>query len=637
MKLLNQDLSTIEGSLLPKYCKIVFQPSGRRGTFPCEINLLTAALELGEPIESLCGGKGSCGKCMVFINKGIENISELTDIEKQILTEQEISQHYRLACMTKAIEDVEVTVPEESRRKEQVILTKGRKTDFTIKPTVKKYFLTIPLPSLEDLLADQERLAKTLAQTHGLKDLTIDYPVVKRLPKLLRENKGKIAVTVWNDKEIIDIESDNASKSYGLAIDIGTTTVVVYLLELDTGKLIGIESMTNPQVAFGEDVISRISYVINNLDGLQRLGDIILTGINSLIEQLTKKHKIDYNQIAEVTIVGNSVMHHLFLKITPEFIGRSPFVPVISNSMTLKARDIGIAINPSGYVHMLPIEAGFVGADNVGVLIATEIFKSPKVSLVIDIGTNGEIVLGNNEKLFSVSTAAGPALEGAHIKFGMRAAAGAIERVKIDETFEPKYKTIGDEKPRGICGSGIIDIIAELFRVGIIEKNGRFADIDTPRLLRTNKVNEYVLEWASEAAINSDIVITQKDVREVQLAKGAMYAGAIILMNKFGCTKLDRIMLAGAFGNYIDKKSAMLIGLYPDCDLENVVSVGNAAGEGAIMALLSKEKRKEATRIARSVEYIELTLEEDFEPEFINAMYFPHMNDDFPHLKKISE
>ncbi|WP_287588993.1 2Fe-2S iron-sulfur cluster-binding protein, partial [Candidatus Borrarchaeum sp.] len=244
---------------MPKYCKIVLQPSGRRGTFPCETNLLTAALELGEPIESLCGGKGSCGKCMVFINKGIENISDLTDIEKQILTEQEISQHYRLACMTKAIGDVEVTVPEESRRREQVILTEGRKTDFTIDPTVKKYFLTIPLPSLEDLLADQERLAKILAQTHGLENLTIDFPLVKRLPKLLRENKGKIAVTVWNDQEIIDIEPENASKSYGLAIDIGTTTVVVYLLELDTGNLIGIESMTNPQVTFGEDIISRIS------------------------------------------------------------------------------------------------------------------------------------------------------------------------------------------------------------------------------------------------------------------------------------------------------------------------------------------------------------------------------------------
>jgi len=620
---------------LPKYCKIIFQPSGRRGTFPYKTNLLTAALELGEPIESLCGGKGSCGKCMVFIDTGIVNVSELTEIEKQILTEHEISQHFRLACMTKAIGDIEVTVPEESRRKEQVILTQGRKIDFDIKPTVKQYSLVIPLPSLEDLLADKERLVKMLEQTYGLKNLVIDFLALKRLPTLIRENKGEIAVTVWDEQEIINLEPDKAHKSYGLAIDIGTTTVVVYLLELDTGKLIGIESMTNPQVAFGEDVISRISYVINNLDGLQRLGDIILTGINSLIEQLTKKHKIDYNQIAEVTIVGNSVMHHLFLKITPEFIGRSPFVPVTSNSMTLKAKDIGIAINPSGYVHMLPIEAGFVGADNVGVLIATEIYNSPEVSLVIDIGTNGEIVLGNNEKLFSVSTAAGPALEGAHIKFGMRAAAGAIERVKIDETFEPKYKTIGDEKPRGICGSGIIDIIAELFRVGIIEKNGRFADIDTSHLRRTNKVKEYVLEWASNAAINTDIVITQKDVREVQLAKAAMYAGAIILMKRFGCTKLDRILLAGAFGNYIDKKSAMLIGLYPDCDLEHVNSVGNAAGEGAIMALLSKEKRKEATRIARSVEYIELTLEEDFEPEFMDSMYFPHRKDEFPHLKEI--
>lgn len=620
---------------MAKYCKIVFQPSGRRGIFPCDTNLLIVALELGEPIESLCGGKGSCGKCMVLINNGIKNVSELTEIEKQTLTEQEIAQNYRLACMAKAIDEVEVTVPEESQRKEQVILTEGRKIDFTIDPAVKKYFLTIPLPSLEDLLADKERLETRLAQTYGLKDLAIDFHALKKLSNLLRENKGNITVTVWNDREIIDIEPGEVSKSYGLAIDIGTTTVVAYLLELETGKRVAIESMTNPQVAYGEDVVSRITHVITVENGLHRLGDIIRSGINSLIEQLIKKTNITQDQIEEMTIVGNSVMHHLFLKLTPEFIGRSPFVPVTHMPMNVKARDIGINVNPSGNIHVLPLEAGYVGADNVGVLIASEIYKSPEVSLVIDIGTNGEIVLGNNERLFSVSCAAGPALEGAHIKFGMRAAAGAIERVAIGENFEPTYKTIGDEKPRGICGSGIIDVMAELFRVGIIEKNGRFADLDTPRLRRTNKVKEYVLEWASEAAINSDIVITQKDVREVQLAKGAMYAGAIILMKRFGCTEIDRILLAGAFGNYIDKKSAMLIGLYPDCDLERVVSVGNAAGEGAIMALLSKEKREEATRIARSVEYIELTLEEDFEPEFMNAMYFPHRKDSFPHLKEI--
>ena len=572
---------------------------------------------------------------MVFINSGIVNVSELTEIEKQILTEHEISQHFRLACMTKAIGDVEVTVPEESRRKEQIILTEGLKIDFTIDPAVKKYFLTIPLPSLEDLLSDKERLEKMLVQAHGLKNLIIDFPALKKLPNLMRKSNGNVTVTVWNDKEIIDIEPDKVSKSYGLAIDIGTTTVVAYLIELETGKRVAIESMTNPQVAYGEDVVSRISYVITAKDGLQRLGDIIRTGINSLIEQLIKRENINYDQIEEVTIVGNSVMHHLFLKLTPEFIGRSPFVPVTHTPMNVKARDVGINVNPSGNVHILPIEAGYVGADNVGVLIVSEIYKSPEISLVIDIGTNGEIVLGNNEKLFSVSCAAGPALEGAHIKFGMRAAAGAIERVKIDETYEPTYKTISDEKPRGICGSGIIDVMAELFRVGIIEKNGRFADIDTPRLRRINKIKEYVLEWASEAAINSDIVITQKDVREVQLAKGAMYAGAIVLMKRFDCTQLDRIMLAGAFGNYIDKKSAMLIGLYPDCDLERVVSIGNAAGEGAIMALLSKEKREEAMRIAKSVEYVELTLEEDFEPEFMNAMYFPHRKDNFPHLKEI--
>jgi uncharacterized 2Fe-2S/4Fe-4S cluster protein (DUF4445 family) len=490
---------------------------------------------------------------MVLINSGMENVSELTEIEKRTLTEQEILQNYRLACMTKALDDVEVTVPEESRRKEQVILTEGRKIDFTIDPAVKKYFLTIPSPSLEDLLADKERLEKMLIQAHGLKNLIIDFPALKKLPNLMRKNNGNITVTVWNNKEIIDIEPDKISKSYGLAIDIGTTTVVAYLIELETGKRVAIESMTNPQVAYGEDVVSRISYVITAEDGLQRLGDIIRTGINSLIEQLIKRSNINYDQIEEVSIVGNSVMHHLFLKLTPEFIGRSPFVPVTHTPMNVKARDVGINVNPSGNIHVLPIEAGYVGADNVAVLIASEIHKSTEISLVIDIGTNGELVLGNNEKLFSVSCAAGPALEGAHIKFGMRAAAGAIERVTINETFEPKYKTIGNEKPRGICGSGIIDVMAELFRVGIIEKNGRFADLYTPRLRRTNKVKEYVLEWASNAAINTDIVITQKDVREVQLAKGAMYAGAVILMNRFGCTKLDRIMLAGAFGNYIDK------------------------------------------------------------------------------------
>jgi uncharacterized 2Fe-2S/4Fe-4S cluster protein (DUF4445 family) len=468
-----------------------------------------------------------------------------------------------------------------------------------------------------------------------LKNLDIDFHALTKLPTLMRQNKGQITATVWNEKEIIDIEPNEVTTSYGLAIDIGTTTVVVYLLELETGRRIAIESMTNPQVAYGEDVVSRISHVIAAEDGLKQLGEIIRTGINSLIEQVIKKININNYQIQELTVVGNSIMHHLFLKLTPEFIGRSPFVPVTHMHMNVKARDVGINVNPSGNVHVLPLEAGYVGADNVGVLIVSEIYKSHEISLVIDIGTNGELVLGNNEKLFSVSCAAGPALEGAHIKFGMRAAAGAIESVKIDKNFEPTYKTIGNEKPRGICGSGIIDVVAELFRVGIIEKNGRFADLETPRLRRNNKVNEYVLEWASKAGINTDIVISQKDVREVQLAKGAMYAGAIILMNKFGCTKLDRIMLAGAFGNYIDKKSAMLIGLYPDCELERVVSIGNAAGEGAIMALLSKEKREEAKRIARAVEYIELTLEKDFEPEFMDAMYFPHRKNIFPHLKKI--
>jgi len=350
-----------------------------------------------------------------------------------------------------------------------------------------------------------------------------------------------------------------------------------------------------------------------------------------------------------MTIVFNTAMHHIFLGFNPEYIGRSPFIPAAQHSLNIKARDLGLKINPGSYVHILPIEAGFVGADNVGVLIAEEPYNQDEMVLIIDIGTNGELLLGNRERICSTSCATGPAFEGAQIKFGMRAAPGAIEKVKIDpETKEPLYKVIGKadwhthlEKvnAKGICGSGIIDAVAEMFKAGIIDKSGKFnMDLETPRVRRgTDGKPEYVIAWAEETSIGTDITITQADVRALQLAKGALYAGAKLMMKKMGVEKLDRVVLAGAFGSYIDKESALTLGMFPDCEIDKVYAVGNAAGDGARMALLNRDKRREADEKARFVEFMEIAVEPEFEKEFMMAMHIPHMKDKFPNLKKLLE
>jgi uncharacterized 2Fe-2S/4Fe-4S cluster protein (DUF4445 family) len=347
-----------------------------------------------------------------------------------------------------------------------------------------------------------------------------------------------------------------------------------------------------------------------------------------------------------MAVVGNTCIHHLFLNIHPRYLGRAPFSPAVHHSVDVKARDLGLRIAEGAYVHVLPNEAGFVGADNVGVLIAEEPYKQDEMLLIIDIGTNGELILGNRKRLMSSSCATGPAFEGAEIRHGMRAAAGAIEKIKIDrKTREVQFKVIGNEKwntedkkigARGICGSGIFDAAAQMFMAGIIDKNGRFnMQVKSPRLRRGEKDAEFVIAWAEETAIKHDIVICQKDIRAIQLAKGAMYSGARIMMNRMGVKKVDRVILAGAFGSYIDKSSAAVIGLFPDCDPKKVYAVGNAAGDGARIALLNTDKRDEADLWARRVEYVELTLEPDFNKTFTKALIFPHAEDKFPHLKDL--
>lgn len=637
---------------------IIFQPSGRRGQVPEDTTILDAARRLGVGIEAVCGEKLVCGKCRVKVMEGsfpkegitssLGHLSDLDEKEIKVLKRKDSEEHIRLACSTKIMGDVLVFVPEASRTGKQVVSKAAGKIKVKIKPAVRKYYVELPAPTLDDPLGDFERLHNALTATHGLKKLSIDYRVLQKLPDVVRKGDWKITATVWQNSDIIRVEPGKVETNIGLAVDIGTTTVAGYLTDLNTGEVLATESMMNPQVRYGEDVMSRITYcMLNEETGLKELQATIIEGLNSIASQASKTAGISPEDISEMTLVGNTAMHHILLGINPEYIGVAPFTPALHRSVDVKAERFGINILPSGNIHVLPIEAGFVGADNVGCLIADVPHRRKEVTLLIDIGTNGELILGNKEKLISCSCATGPALEGAQIEFGMRAAPGAIERVKIDpKTLEARYKVIGNNRwsdgkmnmqTKGICGSAIIDAIAEMFKARIIRKNGRLnMDLKSPRLRKNEKgLSEYVIAWKHETSIGQDIVVNQKDVRAIQLAKGALYSGCLIMMRKLGIKEFDRMAIAGAFGSHIDKAEAMVIGMYPDSDLKKVHYIGNAAGDGARIALVNVDKRREANEIARKVEYVELALEEDFNDRFGEAMQFPHMFDKFPHLEGI--
>jgi uncharacterized 2Fe-2S/4Fe-4S cluster protein (DUF4445 family) len=646
--------------------KVIFQPAGRRGEIEEGTTILKAAQRLGVDLEALCGDKKVCGKCKVRIEEGYfekDNIESgmkhITPLEptpdelKHIKTED--GPGIRLACSCEIHGDLKVFVPERSRAGKQVVRKAAKELSIALDPAVKKYTISLAAPTLHDMTTgDYERVVKALEDTYGLRDLTFDYEVLLQLQDALRAGEWTITVTVWMDREIIKVEPGHVDVCYGLAVDIGTTTCVGYLCDLSTGKVINTESMMNPQVPYGEDVMSRITYAMTNPEGLRTMQEAIITGLNEIIDKVVSEVRKNGPHpgfaIDDLTIVFNTAMHHIFLGLNPIHIGRSPFIPAVQKSLDIKARDLGIRINPSAYLHVLPLEAGFVGADNVGVLIAQEQYFQDEMVLIIDIGTNGELLLGNKDRVCSTSCATGPAFEGAQIKFGMRAAPGAIEKVKIDPaTKEPLYKVIGKAdwhthiegkiNAKGICGSAIIDVIAEMFMAGIIDKTGKFVmDLGTNRVRRDAAGKpEYVLAWAEETSINQDITVTQADVRALQLAKGALYTGAKLMMQKMGVTKLDRVELAGAFGSHIDREASLTLGMFPDVPIDKVVVVGNAAGDGARMALLNKVKREEADERARWVEFVEIATEPTFEKEFMQAMHIPHMKDKFPNLKAMLE
>jgi uncharacterized 2Fe-2S/4Fe-4S cluster protein (DUF4445 family) len=671
---------------------VIFQPSGRRGEVPKGITVIEASRLLGVDIEALCGEKKVCGKCVVRIEDGHfekygitssqSNVSPWQEEEEKFVTPERREKGFRLGCVATVQDDILVFVPEESRAGKQVVSKAARDIYIEHNPAVSVYYVEVDPPTFEEPTGDFERICRGLEREYGLTDLTIDIFALRQLSGALRDGKWAVTVSVWNDKEVIRVRPGKAEHAYGLAIDVGTTTVAAYFCNLNTMEVVDTVSMMNPQCKYGEDVMARITYHMTTPDGLQRMSDDIIEGVNDLVEKAIantyppkkkkKKKKgeegpVEYvevpvegktylrltrEDVEDVTIGFNTAMHHIFLSLNPEFVGLAPFPPAIHRSLDIKARDLGIKINPSSYMFVLPIEAGFVGADNVGVLLAEEPYKHEENQLIIDIGTNGELVLGNRHKLISSSCATGPALEGAQIAFGMRAAPGAMERIEIDpETKAVDYKVIGreawrkysepkDMKAKGICGSGILDLLAELYRSGVILKSGVFnkkALKDHPRF-RVNPDNrqpEFVLAWAEESSIDKDIVVTQKDIRQIQLAKGALYAGCKLMVKRMGLEKVDKVKIAGAFGTHVDRTKALVMGLFPDCEIEMIEGVGNAAGDGCRAALLNTKKRVEANWCSRNVEYIELTVEESFQQEFMEAMQLPHMTDAFPHLEGI--
>jgi uncharacterized 2Fe-2S/4Fe-4S cluster protein (DUF4445 family) len=645
---------------------VVFMPSGRRGRFPEGTTVLQAARELGLGIESICGGRLTCGKCKVRVEEGefakhgmksrADHLTPASEAERLLLHTMR-ADDCRLSCTAQVTGDLLVFIPEESRAQKQVIRKAATDRIIDVDPAVRQVYVQVDKADLGEHRGDWRRVQDALEREWGLKDLAIDVLALRRLQLALRQGNWGVTLVLWNDREVLDVKPGYVEGIYGLAVDIGSTTVAAFLCDLRTGAVLATESTMNPQISFGEDLMSRVSYAMMNEDGTEKMHDAIIKTLNKLAAQAAYSVGLRARDIYEMVAVGNTTMVHLLLGIDPRELGGAPFALANRDAMDVKARDLGLKLHPAAYLHVLPSEAGHVGADNVGVLIAEEPHRQHEIELIVDVGTNAEIVLGNDQWLLSASSPTGPAFEGAQISAGMRAAPGAIERVRIDRaTGRANFRVIGEarwsdewdfsentaayEQPQhlasGICGSGIIEAIAELFLAGILLPDGRFnTGHTTDRLTWEGRRGSYLLARAEQTVSGQPLYITQDDVRNIQLAKAALYAGAKLLMKRAGIEKVERIVLAGAFGSYIDPLYALVLGLIPDCDPQKVVAVGNAAGDGARIALLNRHKRREAQELAVRARYIETAVAEDFQDEFVGAIHIPHASDPYPHLEGI--
>ena len=639
--------------------RVVFTPSGRRGRFAKNTTVLEAARELGVDLDSVCGGRGICGRCQIelsegsFAKHGIESrhdhLSSFTRVEADYAREQSLADNRRLGCSSRILGDVVIDIPPDSQVHRQVVRKRAEVHDMDVNPLVRLCFIEVAEPNMHDPSGDMRRVREAIEFEWGLTDLAIDLTVVEELQTILRLGKWKVTVAVYDGHDIIAIWPGFKDRVLGLAVDVGSTTIAAHLCDLASGDVLASSGMMNPQIRFGEDLMSRVSYVMMHPDGVVQMTDAVRSAICTLVDEVCLEAQVDALDILDSTFVGNPVMHHLLLGLSPVELGVAPFALATDESVALQASELDLSFHPGARAYTLPCIAGHVGADAAAMVLSEAPYLRDEVTLLVDIGTNAEIILGNRARLLAASSPTGPAFEGAQISCGQRAAPGAIERVRINpETLESRFKVIGSEMwsdeigfetsianigVTGICGSGIIEVVAEMFLVGLVQANGV---IDGQLASRSSRVVADARTWAYVLHRgDQEIRVTQNDIRAIQLAKAALYAGIQLLMEHLGVSAVDRIRLAGAFGAHIDVKYAMVLGLIPDCTLEHVTAAGNAAGTGARIALLDRNARQEIEREVRRIEKIETAIEPRFQEHFVAAMEIPHENAEFTELLKV--
>ena len=638
---------------------VVFTPSGKRGRFPVGTQLLEAARALGVDVDSVCGGRALCGRCQVLVMEGdfpkhgvsshAANLTPLSAAEEGYAQRRPLASGHRLSCSTQIQGDLIIDVPPTSQVHRQVVRKAADARPITLNPVVHLHYVEVRQPDMHDPAGDLQRLLEALNREWKFGPLRADLAVLQKLQQALRQGEWRVTVAVHAGTQLIGVWPGFHDRVYGLAVDVGSTTIAAHLCNLESGEVAASSGAMNPQIRFGEDLMSRVSYSMMHPGGAQQMTEAVRGAVNALAADVAREAKVEPSDILELTVVGNPIMHHLLLGIDPVELGGAPFALATDSALALHASELGLTVHPGARVYTLPCIAGHVGADTAGMLLSERPDLSEKLTLLVDVGTNAEIVLGSRERLLACSSPTGPAFEGAQISSGQRAAPGAIERVRIDRaTLEPKFKVIGSDlwsnQPgfeqvvaatgvTGICGSGIIEVIAEMYLAGIISQDGVIdgeLSQRSDRIVQTGRTYAYVVHRGTPA-----LSITQNDVRAIQLAKAALRAGVALLMDRFGCDRVDRIRLAGAFGSHIDVKYAMILGMIPDCDLFMVASAGNAAGTGARIALLDSDSRRTIEELVRRVEKIETAIEPKFQAHFVAAMGIPHSTEAYPELRKV--
>ncbi len=649
---------------------VVFTPSGKRGRFPVGTPVLTAARQLGVDLDSVCGGRGICSKCQItpsygeFSKHGVtvseDALSDWNSVEERYKSKRGLKEGRRLGCQACVQGDVVIDVPPESQVHRQVVRKAASIRAITMDPATRLYFVEVEEPDMHSPTGDLERLARALREQWGIEGATADFSLLSRLQPVLRKGKWQVTVALYRDHrggapKIVEIWPGlHDGGLFGLAIDLGSTTIAAHLTDLDTGEVVASSGLMNPQIRFGEDLMSRVSYAMMNPGGDREMTRAVREALNDLAGSIAGEAGIDPALIVEMVFVCNPVMHHLLLGLDPVELGQAPFALATSSSLTIPARDLDLtAINPRAQVYVLPCIAGHVGADAAAVALSEEPGKSKDLVLIVDVGTNAEILLGNTTRVLACSSPTGPAFEGAQISAGQRAAPGAIERIEIDPvTKDPRFRVIGcdlwsDDQGfaeataatgiTGICGSGIIEAVAEMRMAGLLDDSGLIGSAEqtgTARSIPEGRTHAYLIHDAS-ADGGPRITVTQGDIRAIQLAKSALYAGARLLMDEMGVDRVDRVVLAGAFGAHISPKHAMVLGMIPDAPLDRVTSAGNAAGTGARIALCNVAARAEIERVVGEITKVETAIEPRFQEHFVNANAIPHKTDPFPDLEKI--